>query len=71
VKQLLGHAQIKMTQRYAHLRQDTLLAAANSATVALGAAMMPSVQPLALAAYGEARANLTYQSKLQIILILV
>ena len=29
--------------RYAHLSQDTLLAAANSATVALGAAMMPPV----------------------------
>ncbi len=31
----------KTPQRYAHLSQDTLLAAANSATTALGTAMMP------------------------------
>jgi hypothetical protein len=41
VQQILGHTQIKTTQRYAHLSQDTLLAAANSATTALGTAMMP------------------------------
>jgi hypothetical protein len=46
----LGHTQVKTTQRYAHLSQDTLLAAANSATTALGAAMMPVVQPARLAA---------------------
>ena len=50
VQHILGHTQVKTTQRYAHLSQDTLLAAANSATAALGAAMMPSVQPVALAA---------------------
>ena len=50
VQHILGHTQVKTTQRYAHLSQDTLLAAANSATVALGAAMMPVVQPVALAA---------------------
>jgi integrase len=41
VQHILGHTQVKTTQRYAHLSQDTLLAAANSATTALGAAMMP------------------------------
>jgi integrase len=50
VQHILGHTQVKTTQRYAHLSQDTLLAAANSATVALGAAMMPAVQQVALAA---------------------
>ena len=63
VQHLLGHTQIKTTQRYSHLSQDTLLDAANAAsvavgnffttpvaTVALGAAMMPVVQPVALAA---------------------
>jgi integrase len=50
VQHILGHTQVKTTQRYAHLSQDTLLAAANSATTALGAAMMPVVQPIALAA---------------------
>ena len=43
VQHILGHTQVKTTQRYAHLSQDTLLAAANSATVALGAAMTPPV----------------------------
>ena len=41
VQHILGHTQVKTTQRYAHLSQDTLLAAANSATVALGSAMLP------------------------------
>ena len=50
VQHILGHTQVKTTQRYAHLSQDTLLAAANSATVALGVAMMPRVLPVALAA---------------------
>jgi integrase len=50
VQHILGHTQVKTTQRYAHLSQDTLLAAANSATTALGTAMMPSVQSMALAA---------------------
>lgn len=44
VQHILGHTQVKTTQRYAHLSQDTLLAAANSATTALGAAMMPVAQ---------------------------
>jgi integrase len=50
VQHILGHTQVKTTQRYAHLSQDTLLAAANSATAALGAAMLPAVQQVALAA---------------------
>lgn len=32
VQRILGHTQIKTTQRYAHLNQQTLLAAANSAS---------------------------------------
>jgi integrase len=50
VQHILGHTQVKTTQRYAHLSQDTLLAAANAATVAVGAVMLPAVQPIALAA---------------------
>jgi hypothetical protein len=34
---------LKTTQRYAHLSQYTLLAAANAATVAVGAVMLPPV----------------------------
>jgi len=41
VQHILGHTQIKTTQRYAHLSQDTLLAAANAAADAVGTAMMP------------------------------
>jgi hypothetical protein len=50
VQHILGPTQVKTTQRYAHLSHETLLAAANSATVALGAAMMPRLPPVALAA---------------------
>ena len=50
VQRLLGHTQIKTTQRYAHLSHDTLLAAANAASVAVGAVMLPVVQPAMLAA---------------------
>ncbi len=42
VQHILGHTQVKTTQRYAHLSQDTLLAAANAATVAVGAVMLPA-----------------------------
>jgi len=41
VQHILGHTQVKTTQRYAHLSQDTLLAAANAATAAVGAVMLP------------------------------
>ena len=51
VQHILGHTQVKTTQRYAHLSQDTLLAAANAATAAVGAVMLPMAQPsLSLAA---------------------
>ena len=43
VQHILGHTQVKTTQRYAHLSQDTLLAAANSATTALGGMFVPMV----------------------------
>jgi len=43
VQHILGHTQVKTTQRYAHLSQDTLLAAANAATLAVGVVMMPPV----------------------------
>lgn len=41
VQQILGHSQLKTTQRYAHLSQDTLLAAANTAAEAVEAVMLP------------------------------
>ena len=49
VQHILGHTQIKTTARYAHLAQDTLLAAANTATVAinlpLGLPRLEGAQP--------------------------
>jgi integrase len=54
VQHILGHTQVKTTQRYAHLSQDTLLAAANSATTALGAAMMPPVMMAPVSALSAA-----------------
>jgi len=50
VQHILGHTQVKTTQRYAHLSQDTLLAAANSATTAFGAAMLPPVMQATVSA---------------------
>ena len=50
VQHILGHTQVKTTQRYAHLSQDTLLAAANAATVAVGAVMLPPVMMVAVPA---------------------
>jgi integrase len=50
VQRILGHTQVKTTQRYAHLSQDTLLAAANAATRALDGYMLPTAQPIALPA---------------------
>jgi len=38
VKELLGHSQIKTTQRYAHLSQDTLLMATNKVSAFISAA---------------------------------
>lgn len=48
VQHILGHSQVATTQRYAHLSQDTLLAAANAATLAVGAVMQPAVQTMVL-----------------------
>jgi integrase len=39
VQRILGHSQSRTTQRYAHLNQDTLIAAANTATLAVGSVM--------------------------------
>ena len=39
VQKLLGHTQVKTTQRYAHLAPRTLLDASNAATVAVGSVM--------------------------------
>jgi integrase len=36
VQQILGHTQVRTTQRYAHLSQETLLEAVNAATEAVG-----------------------------------
>ena len=45
VQKILGHTQVRTTQRYAHLAQETLLDAANSAVEALGEAFMPKNTP--------------------------
>jgi len=50
VQHILGHTQVKTTQRYAHLSQDTLLDAANAATRAVGSVMLPVVQSVQLVA---------------------
>lgn len=39
VQKILGHTQVKTTQRYAHLSQETLIDAANSAMQAMGQAI--------------------------------
>jgi len=41
VQRLLGHTQIKTTQRYAHLSHDTLLDASNAANRAVGGMFLP------------------------------
>jgi integrase len=43
VQKILGHTQIKTTQRYAHLAQETLIDAANTVTPSLGDAFTPMV----------------------------
>jgi integrase len=43
VQKILGHTQVKTTQRYAHLSQDTLLAATNTAVDAAGIDFLPMV----------------------------
>lgn len=46
VQRLLGHTQIKTTQRYAHLSHDTLLDATNAASRAIGGLVMPLTPPI-------------------------
>lgn len=41
VQKILGHTQVKTTQRYSHLAQETLLNAVNAAVDALGTAFAP------------------------------
>ena len=50
VQHLLGHTQVKTTQRYAHLSQDTLLAASNAGMRGLGGMFMPLAVPAQLTA---------------------
>lgn len=45
VQKLLGHTQIKTTQRYAHLTQETLLDASNIGTAAVAASLGMVEQP--------------------------
>lgn len=42
VQKILGHTQVKTTQRYSHLAQETLLDAVNVAVDALGMAFAPA-----------------------------
>lgn len=51
VQKILGHTQVKTTQRYAHLAQETLVDACNSVVNSLGNAFGPAVvtaQPISL-----------------------
>ena len=52
VQNILGHTQVKTTQRYAHLSHDTLLDATNSVNTTLAGMFVPpvSVSPAALPA---------------------
>jgi len=43
VQHILGHTQVKTTQRFAHLSHETLLAATNSVNTALGGVFVPMV----------------------------
>lgn len=42
VQKILGHTQVKTTQRYAHLSQETLIDAANAAMTAAGVTFLPT-----------------------------
>ncbi|MEP5374317.1 MAG: tyrosine-type recombinase/integrase [Hyphomicrobiales bacterium] len=44
VQKLLGHTQVKTTQRYAHLSQETLLEAADAGTASLSSILNPDGQ---------------------------
>jgi integrase len=43
VQHILGHTQVKTTQRYAHLKQETLLAASNTASSAVSSIMLNGI----------------------------
>ena len=43
VQRILGHTQVKTTQRYAHLSHDTLLDASNAAARAVGNIFLPTL----------------------------
>lgn len=45
VQKILGHTQIKTTQRYAHLSQDTLLAAADAVGNLINTPVLPTPKP--------------------------
>jgi len=46
VQKILGHTQVKTTQRYAHLSQDTLVDAANAAMNSIGACFSIAPKPV-------------------------
>ncbi|MFZ2855725.1 MAG: tyrosine-type recombinase/integrase, partial [Rhodocyclaceae bacterium] len=46
VQKILGHTQVKTTQRYAHLSQETLIDAANAAMAATGTIFTPHTLPI-------------------------
>lgn len=48
VQNILGHTQVKTTQRYSHLSNDTLVQAANCAGNAVGKLFVPSIPSLAI-----------------------
>lgn len=50
VQRLLGHTQVRTTQRYAHLSQESLLSAANAATEAAALPLHKYVDPATAAA---------------------
>ena len=47
VQHLLGHTQVKTTERYAHLQQDTLMRAANVVPNLLGS-LLPQLRPVVM-----------------------
>lgn len=48
VQKILGHTQVKTTQRYSHLSQDSLVAAANTASAIVPLAQQMPMSPAAL-----------------------
>ena len=56
VQKILGHTQIKTTQRYAHLSQDTLIDAANVVPFAMAVPMVAMVKAGASGSSGSSLA---------------